>query len=129
MISSWQHMKCARLDPGSTIDPSTEVYGFAELTAEDQRSLAAELADTAPPKHIQAIDPDDPSFSKSKPLVAAPQPKQLSLPLLPYQLEGHGWMLAQELDDSARGGVLADEMGMGKTIQVRGTSGLTGIGI
>jgi DNA repair protein RAD16 len=38
------------------------------------------------------------------------------MPLLPYQKEGLGWMSNQESSDM-HGGILADEMGMGKTIQ------------
>lgn len=34
------------------------------------------------------------------------------MPLLPYQKEGLGWMVNQELTD-VHGGILADEMGMG----------------
>ncbi|CAH7674033.1 adenosinetriphosphatase [Phakopsora pachyrhizi] len=44
------------------------------------------------------------------------QPDGLSLTLLPFQLEGLDWMKKQEAGPWA-GGVLADEMGMGKTIQ------------
>ena len=41
----------------------------------------------------------------------------LLMPLLPYQREGLGWMVHQELGNNNYGGILADEMGMGKTIQ------------
>jgi SNF2 family DNA or RNA helicase len=44
--------------------------------------------------------------------------------LLPYQNEGHSWMVSQErptADGCRRGGMLADEMGMGKTIQTIAT--------
>lgn len=43
-------------------------------------------------------------------------PETLMKPLLGFQKEGLAWMCQQEQSD-ARGGVLADEMGMGKTIQ------------
>lgn len=39
------------------------------------------------------------------------------MPLLPYQKEGLAWMVHQETSSSNRGGILADEMGMGKTIE------------
>ncbi|KAG1471513.1 hypothetical protein G6F56_002076 [Rhizopus delemar] len=45
------------------------------------------------------------------------QPKHLSLPLLPFQKHGVGWMVQQESLNTFKGGILADEMGMGKTIQ------------
>jgi DNA repair protein RAD16 len=49
--------------------------------------------------------------------VAVPQPDGLSLQLLPFQLEGLDWLLKQEQQERFSGGILADEMGMGKTIQ------------
>ena len=49
--------------------------------------------------------------------VAVPQPEGLSLQLLPFQLEGLDWLLKQEQQARFGGGILADEMGMGKTIQ------------
>ncbi|KAI9264597.1 SNF2 family N-terminal domain-containing protein [Helicostylum pulchrum] len=45
------------------------------------------------------------------------QPAELSLTLLPFQRYGVGWMIQQESMKSFNGGILADEMGMGKTIQ------------
>jgi DNA repair protein RAD16 len=41
----------------------------------------------------------------------------LTRPLLSFQKEGLAWMCGNEEDENLRGGVLADEMGMGKTIQ------------
>ena len=45
-----------------------------------------------------------------------PQPPGLSRELKPFQLEGVDWMLKQERS-RYKGGLLGDEMGMGKTIQ------------
>ena len=47
----------------------------------------------------------------------APQPKEINIKLLPFQLEGLHWLQVQEQGKFA-GGILADEMGMGKTIQM-----------
>ncbi|CDJ48679.1 SNF2/RAD54 helicase family protein, putative [Eimeria brunetti] len=44
-------------------------------------------------------------------------PKGLLLPLLPFQEEGLFWLMQQEASH-IKGGILADEMGMGKTIQI-----------
>eukprot|EP01134_Creolimax_fragrantissima_P003731 CFRG3731T1 len=44
------------------------------------------------------------------------QPHLLKLKLLPFQLEGVAWLISQEKTEF-HGGILADEMGMGKTIQ------------
>lgn len=47
----------------------------------------------------------------------AVQPEGMSIKLLPFQLEGLNWLAKQE-DGEFGGGILADEMGMGKTIQM-----------
>ncbi|TFL01722.1 SNF2 family N-terminal domain-containing protein [Pterulicium gracile] len=49
--------------------------------------------------------------------VEAEQPKELKVTLLPFQRESLSWMREQE-KGVWRGGMLADEMGMGKTIQI-----------
>ncbi|CBI23220.3 unnamed protein product, partial [Vitis vinifera] len=46
----------------------------------------------------------------------AEAPPEMLVPLLRYQKEWLGWALTQE-ESPCRGGILADEMGMGKTIQ------------
>jgi DNA repair protein RAD16 len=47
----------------------------------------------------------------------APQPEALRVTLLRFQRESLEWMTKQEKDDKAKGGILADDMGMGKTLQ------------
>lgn len=47
----------------------------------------------------------------------AEQPEHVNVKLLPFQLEGLNWLVKQE-ESPLNGGILADEMGMGKTIQV-----------
>ncbi|KAI6105334.1 SNF2 family N-terminal domain-containing protein [Pisolithus sp. B1] len=57
---------------------------------------------------------------KSFPVVApekADQPAGLKVTLLPFQQESLSWMRKQE-ESIWKGGILADEMGMGKTIQM-----------
>ncbi|KAG2732375.1 hypothetical protein G9P44_004792 [Scheffersomyces stipitis] len=60
------------------------------------------------------------------PVERSPQPPSMNIKLLPFQLEGLNWLKKQE-DGEFQGGILADEMGMGKTIQTIGlfTSDLT----
>ena len=48
--------------------------------------------------------------------VAAEQPESITRRLKPFQLEGLDWMVRQE-KTMYKGGLLGDEMGMGKTIQ------------
>jgi DNA repair protein RAD16 len=48
--------------------------------------------------------------------VEASQPEAITRRLKPFQLEGLDWMVRQE-KSSSKGGLLGDEMGMGKTIQ------------
>jgi DNA repair protein RAD16 len=48
--------------------------------------------------------------------VPATQPPGISRTLKPFQLEGLNWMTRQE-QTQYKGGLLGDEMGMGKTIQ------------
>lgn len=50
------------------------------------------------------------------PIERAPQPPGMTIKLLPFQLEGLNWLQKQE-EGEFGGGILADEMGMGKTIQ------------
>ena len=44
-------------------------------------------------------------------------PDGLKANLLPFQREGTSWMYEQETKKATKGGILADEMGMGKTLQ------------
>jgi DNA repair protein RAD16 len=46
----------------------------------------------------------------------AQQPESITRKLKPFQLEGLNWMMEQE-KTQYQGGLLGDEMGMGKTIQ------------
>lgn len=45
------------------------------------------------------------------------QPENLKTKLLPFQLEGLNWLISHE-SSRFNGGILADDMGMGKTIQM-----------
>lgn len=56
---------------------------------------------------------------KARPIITpkeAKQPGSITRQLKPFQLEGLNWMMEQEKTDY-KGGLLGDEMGMGKTIQ------------
>ena len=119
VISSWQHLKCTRVDNPKKFAASKLVFGLPSLKAADKKAVLAELKKAGQPPHLKAIDPNDPNFIRDRELPEVPAPCLLNAELLPYQKEGLGWMLNQELSHY-RGGILADEMGMGKTIQVSG---------
>eukprot|EP00002_Diphylleia_rotans_P006368 TRINITY_DN15754_c0_g1_i1.p1 TRINITY_DN15754_c0_g1~~TRINITY_DN15754_c0_g1_i1.p1 ORF type:complete len:843 (+),score=149.61 TRINITY_DN15754_c0_g1_i1:43-2571(+) len=53
-----------------------------------------------------------------KPSEEAEIPEELVIKLLPFQRESLKWMQEQEINTSWNGGILADEMGMGKTLQM-----------
>lgn len=65
--------------------------------------------------HLKDVFPYLQSLEKIK-VERAVQPEGMTIKLLPFQLEGLNWLLKQE-DGEFGGGILADEMGMGKTIQ------------
>jgi hypothetical protein len=54
----------------------------------------------------------------AQPMPAMEQPEEIVAKLLPYQREFLAWAVSQERS-TVRGGILADEMGMGKTLQAR----------
>ena len=97
-------------------DAARDVYGFDEISAAQQKEIVSTLKLKGTPKHLKTIDPNDPDFLKKRTLPAVPQPALVTIRPLPYQSEGFGWMCAQEASNH-RGGILADEMGMGKTLQ------------
>ena len=123
-ISAWQHFQCTRVED-EDLDFDLHVYGFDQLTDEHQALLRTEALNPTQPAHFYELDPDE--IVKRGPLRAREPPPTLTQHLLPYQMEGFGWMCEQEeaaesadlstARSAVRGGLLADEMGMGKTIQ------------
>lgn len=65
--------------------------------------------------HLKDVFPYLQSLERIK-VERAEHPPGMTIRLLPFQLEGLNWLMKQE-DGEFGGGVLADEMGMGKTIQ------------
>lgn len=117
-ISSWQHPTCLRVPDVSRAELATQIHGLNDLSTEDRKATLDELT-SKDAVQLDTIDPNDPSFSKrddSKPAPRLDAPRQLTRPLLGFQQEGLGWMVANEAG-AVNGGILADEMGMGKTIQ------------
>eukprot|EP01062_Namystynia_karyoxenos_P006440 TRINITY_DN12253_c0_g3_i1.p1 TRINITY_DN12253_c0_g3~~TRINITY_DN12253_c0_g3_i1.p1 ORF type:complete len:1155 (+),score=498.32 TRINITY_DN12253_c0_g3_i1:72-3536(+) len=122
-LTSWSHVACVRI-PGTAAQVKRALHGVEELSAKDTRRILAELTSKERPDcEVKAVDVDDETFWQAPPAEAPPPaeptPHCMTKPLLPFQERGVGWMLAQEAG-SVRGGILADEMGMGKTIQTIG---------
>ncbi|ACO62624.1 SNF2 super family [Micromonas commoda] len=115
-ISSWQHPACLRV-PGVTRDElRCELHGVDALTDEQADEVLDQLTSDKGVE-LEEVDPNDPAFTKREdPVPELPAPAALTRPLLQFQKEGLGWMVANEAG-AVRGGILADEMGMGKTIQ------------
>ncbi|CEJ57547.1 Putative Adenosinetriphosphatase [Penicillium brasilianum] len=89
------------------------------LSWEEQRKARRMLADRKKleKKHPEIVTMWD--KLKATPTItpkAAQQPESITRKLKPFQLEGLNWMMEQE-KTQYRGGLLGDEMGMGKTIQ------------
>ena len=115
----WAHLACARV-PGHTaaaLEP--KVHGLAALaSAADRKAVLREITRKDKPKCMEnEVKPEDADFlAGPSRAFRHPSPPELTQPLLPFQEEGLGWMLAQE-ETAVKGGILADEMGMGKTVQ------------
>ncbi|KAG8341120.1 Poly(ADP ribose) polymerase and DNA Ligase Zn finger region SNF2 family N terminal domain [Trypanosoma vivax] len=112
-ITAWQHLGCTRISERDGI--GGVVYGFDLLNLGQQKYVLNEVTSDVIPKHLQPLDPDD--LIKRESLPEAEPPSDLLRPLLRYQKEGLGWLVSQE-KSPLKGGILADEMGMGKTIQM-----------
>lgn len=117
-ISAWQHLGCTRMEKSESEEYKSTMYGFAALKPEEQEHVVSEINSTEMPEHLKPLDPED-LVHRGKMEQMKP-PSTLLRHLLPYQKEGMGWMVRQEVESPVKGGILADEMGMGKTIQTIG---------
>lgn len=92
--------------PRKKKEPKVKVPYFTRVTNK--------LYDQHP--HLKDVFPYLQSVGKI-PVQRAEQPEGMNIKLLPFQQEGLNWLIKQE-DGEYGGGILADEMGMGKTIQM-----------
>ena len=134
-IPIWFHIRCAPLGfvGFDKFDDTlaSMCVGFEALT-EDERKEAVNTAGKglSIPKIANGDEDEYAEDFEDQPLsarlvhrrgVSVPlldKPSDLTgANLLPFQQEGFSWMMAQESNESTRGGILADEMGMGKTLQ------------
>lgn len=89
-------------------------YAHIEDKWERKRAMNRERAEQQHPKLRTMWD--DLQKISVLPVEKADQPTTITRRLKPFQLEGLSWMIRQE-QTQYRGGLLGDEMGMGKTIQ------------
>jgi DNA repair protein RAD16 len=134
-IPIWFHIRCAPLGfvGFERFDDSlaSMCVGFETLSDEEKKEVVETAGKGVLPSSLLGSDADDyagefedePLSAKlvhrrgvSVPLLPAPV-ELTGANLLPFQQEGFSWMMAQETNSSTRGGILADEMGMGKTLQ------------
>lgn len=113
----YRHLQCATFSKDVT-RPS-HIAGSQNLRPEDYTQLEKRIHESLKEleEENKALDPDElvqTSFTGE----IRPPPPGLTANLLPFQVEGFSWMRHQEVvEDNLRGGILADEMGMGKTLQ------------
>lgn len=107
VLSDEEPKKKAR-KPRKKKEPKVKVPYFTRVTLKLYEQHP-ELKDVFP--YLQSLD--------GIPVERAPQPDNMNILLLPFQLEGLNWLIKQE-ESEFGGGILADEMGMGKTIQTLG---------
>jgi len=76
------------------------------------------IVDSSSDEESQDDGEDDPEAAVQRLLTEEVEPPPgMLMQLLPFQRQSLAWMRKQELETSFKGGILADEMGMGKTIQ------------
>ncbi|KAJ8533445.1 hypothetical protein ON010_g13810 [Phytophthora cinnamomi] len=93
------------------------IEGLSKLQAADQKRVREYMEKNDLDGVIdERLDLADDHFTKKGRMPEKQPSKFLTATLLPYQREALAWMVGQEAS-SYKGGILADEMGMGKTIQ------------
>jgi len=112
----YRHLQCAVFS--EEIQSAEDIGGWKNLTSDDYEKLVArvEQSKIELENENEELQPDElvPVSFQGEMRKA---PLGLVGSLLPFQTEGVSWMHHQEVSENIRGGILADEMGMGKTIQ------------
>ena len=144
-ISNWLHLKCAshafyhdpnlsrhitdpifhnltkNAEPDSTsCSPisknllEVEMVNYSSLTDKEKQDICDQLQPKLEEVEEEELG-NDVDFLLMKPRLTC---SLKSISMLPFQEEGLYWMKTREDDLTLNGGILADEMGMGKTIQM-----------
>ena len=118
LFTKWYHLECTIFH--KSITNTNQIRGFDLLDATSLELLDKRVADSLNEVDKDAVPLDPDELVRVEWNVQLTPPPELLMPLLPFQKEGLGWMVHQEdlgIKDNSLGGILADEMGMGKTIQ------------
>ncbi|CAD7964113.1 unnamed protein product [Amoebophrya sp. A25] len=127
-LSHWLHLGCASYsfyqDPSLCVTLyddkkkaitkelcTKEMVNFEDFGTAEKNRIVAELQ----PKLEEVEDELEEIDAGPKPTMTV---EGLTVPLLKFQQEGLHWLVDRENEPGTRGGILADEMGMGKTIQM-----------
>ncbi|CAM9779021.1 unnamed protein product, partial [Phaeothamnion confervicola] len=110
--TAWHHLQCTVFQCTSPLD----IDGYDDLMPDDQMAVEkrVEASQNETDERYEPIDPS--TLVRAEWTEQMDTPADLTMPLLAYQREGLAWMHRQEHTEY-HGGILADEMGMGKTIQ------------
>ena len=112
----YRHLACAVFD--ANVASVEDIDGISDLEEEDKENVALRIEESKIElcDEQKSISPDELVAKSFEGEIRSPPPG-LDAELLPFQVEGVSWMYAQETKEDVKGGILADEMGMGKTIQ------------
>ena len=112
----FKHLRCIVFS--EEISCAEDVGGFSKLKSEDYDALVSRVDASASEikQESEELAPDE-LVQKEFSGEIRRAPEGLSAELLPFQVEGASWMYHQETRTDIKGGILADEMGMGKTLQ------------
>ena len=109
-----------RLPPSLALAAAAKAEAARQAAAESPATPAAADAaddDSVPAPLLEALAALEASAAESLLEGTEPPPGTLSVELHPYQKVALAWMLARESGEGGGGGILADEQGLGKTVE------------